>query len=80
MPAEVLVRVLSDRGVYVSRGSACASTGSRISPVLRAMGVRPELAAGAFRVSVGWTTTAADVARLLEVLQRELPPLRAVAG
>ena len=80
VPAEVLVRVLSDRGVYVSRGSACASGGSKASPVLRAMGVAPEVAAGAFRVSVGWTTTEADVARLLEVLERELPPLRAVAA
>ena len=79
VPAEVLVRVLSDQGVYVSRGSACASTGTKSSPILRAMGVAPEVAAGAFRVSVGWTTTAADIARLLEVLERELPPLRAVA-
>ena len=79
VPAEVLVRVLSDQGVYVSRGSACASTGNKISPVLRAMGLPPEVAGGAFRVSVGWTSTDADVARLLEVLERELPPLRAVA-
>ena len=79
VPAEVLVRVLSDRGVYVSRGSACASGGNKISPVLRAMGVPAELAGGAFRVSVGWTTSEADIGRLLEALERELPPLRAVA-
>ena len=79
MPAEVLVRVLSDRGVYVSRGSACASGGNKISPVLRAMGIPPKLAGGAFRVSVGWTTSEADIGRLLETLERELPPLRAVS-
>ena len=79
VPAEVLVRMLSDQGVYVSRGSACAATGNKISPVLRAMGLSPELAGGAFRVSVGWTTTEADIARLLEALERALPPLRAVA-
>ena len=79
VPAEVLVRVLSDQGIHVSRGSACASSGNKVSPVLRAMGVPPELAGGAFRVSVGWTTTDGDISRLLEVLERELPPLRAVA-
>ena len=82
VPAEVLVRVLDDHGVYVSRGSACSSSGAqgpKVSPVLLAMGLPPPLARGAFRVSVGWSTTAADVARLLEVLARELPALRALA-
>lgn len=49
-------------GVAVSAGSACSS--GRIAPshVLRAMGVKPESASQAIRVSLGWNSTAADVA------------------
>lgn len=80
VPAEVLVRILSDEGICVSRGSACSSGGPKTSPVLRAMGVPAAVAGGAFRVSTGWTTTEADVDRLLDALARTLPALRAVAA
>ena len=79
VPAEVLVRMLSDQEIYVSRGAACSSGKHRISPVLKAMAVPGEVAGGAFRVSIGWTTTEADVARLLKGLADALPALRAVA-
>lgn len=78
IPAEVLVRVLSDEQIYVSRGSACASGGPRTSPVLQAMNVPAAVAGGAFRVSTGWTTTESDIDRLLDGLARTLPALRAV--
>lgn len=61
LPADVLVRVMSDAGVYLSRGSACGSTRSKLSPVLVAMGVAAETAQGAFRVSFGQTTTADEI-------------------
>ena len=79
VPAEVLVRILSDEQIYVSRGSACASGGQKTSPVLQAMGVPAAAAGGAFRVSTGWTTTEADIDRLLDGLARTLPALRAIA-
>ncbi len=79
VPAEVLVRMLSDRDIYVSRGAACSSGKHRISPALDAMGVPVEVAGGAFRVSIGWTTTETDVALLLDGLAGILPRLRAVA-
>ena len=53
VPAEVLVRILSDEEICVSRGSACASSGHQTSPVLQAMGVPTAAAGGAFRVSTG---------------------------
>jgi cysteine desulfurase len=49
----------------VSAGSACSSGKVRPSHVLAAMGVDPDLAASAIRVSLGWTSAAADVEAFL---------------
>lgn len=48
-------------GFCVSNGSACSSGTVKASPVLTAMGVAPEVAKCALRVSLGWNTTEADV-------------------
>jgi cysteine desulfurase len=62
------------KGVSVSSGSACSSGKVGPSHVLKAMGVPAELSECAMRVSVGWTTTKADIEAFLdgltEVLQR----------
>lgn len=65
MKAETLIIAFDINGVAVSSGSACSSGKVQASHVLAAMGVAPELARGAVRVSLGWTTTAADVDRFL---------------
>ncbi len=52
-------------GIAVSSGSACSSGKVQASHVLAAMGVSPALARGAVRVSLGRTSTAADVERFL---------------
>ncbi len=44
-------------GVAVSSGSACSSGKVGRSHVLAAMGIGDELASGAVRISLGWTTT-----------------------
>ncbi len=67
IPAEVLVRVLSDRGVYISTGSACSSR-KRERRVLAAMGLDEDEALSAFRVSFGRLSRAEDVERFLEAL------------
>lgn len=59
---------LDRQGVAVSTGSACHSGSAEPSHVLLAMGVAPELARGAIRVSFGTGNTAADVDRLLTAL------------
>jgi len=58
--ARTLVMALDLEGVAVSAGSACSS--GRIDPshVLAAMGAGP-LAGSAIRVSLGWTSTEADI-------------------
>jgi cysteine desulfurase len=65
VPAETQVIALDLAGVMVSAGSACSSGKVRPSHVLAAMGVAPDLAASALRVSLGWTSTAADVEAFL---------------
>ena len=58
---------LDGAGVAVSAGSACSSGSMRASAVLTAMGMAPETAGEAIRVSIGPDTRAADIDRFLEV-------------
>jgi cysteine desulfurase len=48
-------------GIACSTGSACASGSSEPSPVLKAMGLPPEVIASSLRFSVGVTTTAEEI-------------------
>jgi cysteine desulfurase len=59
---------LDRRGFQISTGSACATGREGPSHVLAAMGVDPEAARRALRVSGGWETTAADWAALAAAL------------
>jgi cysteine desulfurase len=65
--AETLVIGLDLAGVAVSAGSACSSGKVEASHVLSAMGVAPELAEGAIRVSLGFGSENADIERFLGV-------------
>jgi cysteine desulfurase len=59
----------------VSSGSACSSGKVQASHVLSAMGVEPALARGAVRLSLGWSTTEADVERLLNAWNKVVSSL-----
>ncbi len=65
MKAETAVIALDLEGIAVSSGAACSSGKVQPSHVLAAMGVSPALLRGAVRVSLGWSTDEADVARFL---------------
>lgn len=67
MNGETAVIAFDLAGVSVATGSACTSGKVAPSHVLAAMGVEPEVARAAIRVSLGWSTTRADVTRFLEV-------------
>jgi cysteine desulfurase len=54
-------------GIHVSAGSACSSGRIEPSHVLRAMGIAPEIAGTALRVSGGWNTMKADIETFTEV-------------
>jgi cysteine desulfurase len=68
--AETQVIALDLDGIMVSAGAACSSGKVGPSHVLAAMGVAPDIAAGTIRVSLGWTTTEADIAHFLEAWTR----------
>ena len=54
----------------MSSGAACSSGKVQPSHVLAAMGVPPDLARGAVRVSLGPTTTESEINRFLEAWNR----------
>jgi cysteine desulfurase len=59
--AETVLIALDLDGVAVSSGSACSSGKVAVSYVLEAMGIEPQLALGAIRVSVGFSTSDEEV-------------------
>ena len=74
--SDELLMAFDARGVAVSAGAACASGAVEPSPVLSAMGVPRELAVCAIRFSMGRTTTAEDVERLIALMPEVLRAAR----
>ena len=66
VPAATQVMALDLAGVMVSAGAACSSGKVRRSHVLDAMGVAERDAECAIRISLGWSTTAAEINHLVE--------------
>lgn len=69
VPAETQVMALDLAGIAVSAGSACSSGKVKRSHVLAAMLGDDRLAGQAIRVSLGWTTTGAEVDRFVAAWQ-----------
>jgi cysteine desulfurase len=65
LKAETAIISFDLNGIAVSSGSACSSGKVQASHVLAAMGADPALVRGAMRVSLGWSTTEAEVDRFL---------------
>jgi cysteine desulfurase len=74
--SEALLFLLDESGVCASAASACASGAHQASHVLAAMGIGPDLGAGALRLSLGWTSTDADVDHALRVIPAAVAHLR----
>lgn len=77
---ETLVMALDRKGFAVASGSACSSDSTEPSHVLLAMGVSPDLARGAVRVSFGEHNSAQQVSSLLETLKNEILRLKQLTG
>ena len=73
-PAETVLNFLSEQGVCVSSGSACAK-GHR-SPVLAAAGLDPALIGSSLRISLSDTTTKEELDFCLQKLQEAVRTIR----
>ena len=71
--AEPILLALDQQGVAVHSGSSCSSEMLEPSPVLAAMRVDAD---HSLRVSVGWSSTRADVERFADVLPGIVDRLR----
>ena len=77
--SEALLFLLEEREVYASAGSSCSSGAMEPSHVLAAMGIARQLAFGSLRLSLGWSSTDAEVDLALEVLPPAIERLRRFA-
>ena len=70
LPSQVYTRMLSDRGVSVSSGSACSNNSKgEGEKILIAMGVRPDKARNAVRISLSNSTTEDDAENLIRIIR-----------
>jgi cysteine desulfurase len=74
--SEALLVLLDDFGVSASAGSACASGAMEPSHVLTAMGYDAQQARGALRLTLGHTSTDADVDLALRAIPAAVSQLR----
>jgi len=78
--SESLLMALDLAGVAASSGSACQSGSVTPSHVLKGMGVRPELAVAAIRMSLGSLTTPDCVTRVVELFPALIAKARRLSG
>jgi len=67
---EALIFLLAQKGIYGNTGSACASKALKVSPVLTALNLAPEVAQGSLVLTLNRLNTMDEVEQVLT----ELPP------
>ena len=73
---EALLFMLSRQGIYANTGSACASKALKTSPVLCAIGIRPDLAQGSLVFTLSTSNREEDVSAVLRELPAAVAKLR----
>ncbi|MFA7286750.1 MAG: cysteine desulfurase family protein [Patescibacteria group bacterium] len=79
LDADPAVVYLSEQGIHCGTGSACESSKGRPSHVLLACGLAEKFLSGSLRFTLGRSTTAADITRVLTVLPevvKLVPPIK----
>jgi cysteine desulfurase len=76
---ESLLLMLDQMGICCSTGSACSSGSSEPSHVLSAIGVKPEIAQGSLRLTLGDANSEEDIDYVLKVLPEVVEKLRSIS-
>jgi cysteine desulfurase len=76
---EALLFMLNRQGIYVNTGSACASKALKTSPVLCAIGIRPDLAQGSIVFTLNQDNREDEVQYVLEQLPPAVEKLRSIS-
>ncbi|MBS3073175.1 cysteine desulfurase NifS [Candidatus Pacearchaeota archaeon] len=76
---EALLIRLDGKGIAVSTGSACSSHSLKPSHVLTAIGLKPELAHGSLRITMGKSTTKEDMNFVVDELKKIVQSLRKIS-
>ncbi|MCL2793318.1 MAG: cysteine desulfurase [Spirochaetaceae bacterium] len=71
IPAEVLVRVMSEKGFFISAGSACSSHKKHESQTLKSMKIEKSAAMSSVRISIGCQTQEKELVEFCNVLEEE---------
>jgi cysteine desulfurase len=79
LPAEVVVRTAEERGYCISAGAACSSKKKDRTRVPESMGLPPETARCAIRISTGPSTTREQVEGFLSEMRVAIPPLLSIS-
>ncbi|MCX6702383.1 MAG: cysteine desulfurase family protein [Candidatus Wolfebacteria bacterium] len=77
---ESLLLLLDSLGVYVSTGSACASSDLEPSHVISAIDTSPELSHSNIRLTLGRKTTKKEIDYVLSVLPKAVTKLRTISS
>jgi cysteine desulfurase len=77
---DALVRALDLEGIAASTGSACTTGSTEPSHVLTALGYPDDEARGSLRLSVGRTTSDADIDHAARVIPELIERMRAASG
>lgn len=80
LEAEAVLLALAIKGISVSTGSACTEESEEVSHVLLSIGLPPEIARSAIRMSLGRFNTDEDIALVLRELPEVIEKLRRISA
>ncbi|NLF78784.1 MAG: cysteine desulfurase [Chloroflexi bacterium] len=78
--SNALLMHLDQRGIAASSGSACKVGNPQPSPILEALGYGPEWTRSGLRLTLGHSTTEADIDYVIEVLPETVARIRQIAA
>ena len=73
---EALIFLLSSQGIYANTGSACASKALKTSPVLGAIGIKPDVAQGSMVFTLSRSNREDEVRHVMKHLPPAVEKLR----